>query len=294
VKYSFLLYLLSFFIAVTGYAQSALEQVLANSQSEQLDLKIQSMEKRIQDLTHNSVSGIAERTNLAAELQELRQEKGRRLLMRAIENTDTANLASEDVKGQSMRLTPRKGKTDGSALSKIADNTIKESNPALAGRDLPEGRPLVLYRDVDPADVYVAKELGQGDKKVIVYKVKDLRGREVFKTIGGQNSTAIIEKRLFPKEEVIIMDEGGKLQKAYPKAIYPDGTLEMKDQYGITARRKLGAYHLTETAQKIQGNQVMTYSDQKVNPFADNSDHPGLSPQEKKAMEALRKALCNL
>ncbi|MNU04144.1 hypothetical protein D3C72_2484340 [compost metagenome] len=62
----------------------------------------------------------------------------------------------------------------------------------------------------------------------------------------------------------------------------------------MTARRKLGAYHLTETAQKVQGNQVMTYSNQKVNPFADNSDHAGLSAQEKKAMEALRKALCNL
>jgi regulator of replication initiation timing len=292
VKFSLLL--LSFLFGLSAHAQSALDQVLANSQSEQLDLKIKSMEKRIQELTHNSVSGIAERTNLTTELKEMRQEKGRRLLMRAIEDTDTSKMMSEDIKSESMRLTPRKGKTDGSVLSKIADNTIKESNPALAGRDLPEGRPLVLYRDVDPADVYVAKELGKGDKKVIVYKVKDLRGREVFKTIDGQNSTAIIEKRLFPKEEVIIMDESGKLQKAYPKAIYPDGTLEMKDQYGMTARRRLGAYHLTETAQKVQGNQVMTYSNQKVNAFADNSEHAGLSAQEKKAMEALRKALCNL
>lgn len=292
MKYSVLL--LSFLIGLNASAQSALEQVLANSQAEQLDLKIQSMETRLQTLTQNSVSDIALRTNLNAELRELQQEKGRRLLMRAIENTDTSQMAISDIKGESMRLTPRKGKTDGSALSKIADNTIKESNPALSGRDLPAGRPLVLYRDVDPADVYVAKELGKGDQKVIVYKVKDLRGRDVFKTIDGQNSTAIIEKRLFPKEEVIIMDEGGKLQKAYPKAIYPDGTLEMKDQYGMTARRKLGAYHLTETAQKVQGNQVMTYSNQKVNPFADNSEHAGLSAQEKKAMEALRKALCNL
>ena len=292
MKFSLLIF--CFLFAFQTHAQSALDQVVANTQSEQLDLKITAMEKRLQTLTQNSVSAIAERTNVTAELTELKQEKGRRLLMRAIENTDTSTMSSADINGASMRLTPRKGKTDGSALSKIADNTIKESNPALAGRDLPEGRPLVLYRDVDPADVYVAKELGKGDQKVIVYKTKDIRGRETFKTLSGQNSTAIIEKRLFPKEEVIIMDESGKLQKAFPKAIYPDGTLEMKDQYGMTARRKLGAYHLTETAQKVQGNQVMTYSNQKVNPFADNSDHAGLSAQEKKAMEALRKALCNL
>jgi hypothetical protein len=280
--------------APAALAQSALEQVLANSQSEQLDLKITNTEKRIQELTRNSVSDIAARTNLTNQLQDLRQEKGRRLLMRAIEGTDTSNMNSESMKGESMRLRSRKGDTGSPTLNKIADDTIKASNPAIAGKDLPEGRPLVLYRDVDPSDVYLAKELGKGEEKVVVYKTQDLRGRTVYKTIDGKDSSAIIEKRLFPKEEVVIMDESGKLSKAYPKAIYPDGTLEMKDNNGITTRRAQGAYHLTESVQKVQGNQVTTYSGQKANPFADNSGNEKLSAQDKKALESLRKALCNL
>lgn len=248
---------------------------------------------KIKNNTSTSMQAITERTQLTAELQSLRQIKARNLLSKAIEGTDVASMTADQVEGNSMRLQKTKMNSGSPALDKIADQTIKESNPALMGRDLHKDRPFVLYRDVDPADVYIAKELGAGDKKVLVYKKKDLRGREIFLTLDGRNSSAIIQGKLFTKEEVIIRDEAGNLVKAYPKAIYADGTLEVKDRSGITTRRALGAYHLSDDIEKVSKDKITTYSGNEASVFG-GQDESKLSAKEKKALEALRKAFCNL
>jgi hypothetical protein len=228
-----------------------------------------------------SALDIAVRNTQAAHNQDyLRQQEARRLLELAIEGTDVSTMTSEQAQEAPVRYTSRKGDTGSELLNKVTDQTIKESNPAIAGKDTPVGRPLVLYRDVDPADVFVAKEIGSGDKKIVVYKSKDLRGRDVYKTLDGNVSNAIIEKKLFPKEEVIIRDEAGKLQKVYPKAIYADGTLEVKDQSGFTTRRAPGRYHLTDS---VKIPKLQNFEEDKT-----------LSAKERKALEALRKAYCDL
>lgn len=273
-------------------AESLLDAAIRNTEEQSLEGRMESLEQKIKNNTSTSMQAITERTQLAAELENLRQIKARNLLSKAIEGTDVASMSAEQVEGHSMRLQKTKMNSGSPVLDKIADQTIKESNPALMGRDLHKGRPFVLYRDVDPADVYLAKELGAGDKKVLVYKKKDLRGREIFLTLDGRQSSAIIQGKLFTKEEVIIRDEAGNLVKAYPKAIYADGTIEVKDQYGITTRRAQGAYHLSDDIEKASKTKVKTYSGNEVSIFG--GDDEKLSAKEKKAVEALRKAFCNL
>ncbi|MNT25322.1 hypothetical protein D3C72_1608360 [compost metagenome] len=152
---------------------------------------------------------------------------------------------------------------------------------------------MVLYRDVEPADLFTAKEFGKGDEKVIVYKSKDLSGRPVYKTLDGKVSNAIVQGKLFPKEEVLYQDVNGNLQKGYPKAIYLDGTLEIKEQNGATTRRAAGTYHLTDEVKSVHKNSVQTYSGKAASPYQ-NLDEANLSAKEKKALEALKRALCNM
>jgi hypothetical protein len=103
----------------------------------------------------------------------------------------------------------------------------------------------------------------------------------------------IVQGKFFTKEEVLIRDEAGNLVKAYPRAIYADGTLEVKDQYGITTRRAQGTYHLTDEVEKVSKGKIKTYSGNEVSVFG-GQDESKLSDREKKAVEALRKAFCNL
>lgn len=272
--------------------ESLLDAAIRNTQEQSLDGKIEQLEKSIKDNTDTSLKSITERTQLSADLLELRQVKARNVLLKAIEGTDMASMPQDPVEANSMRLQKTKMNSGSPVLDKIANQTIKESNPALMGSDLHKGRPFVLYRDVDPADVYVAKELGGGDKKVLVYKKRDIRGREIFVTLDGKNSSAIIQGKLFTKEEVIIRDEAGNLVKAYPRAIYADGTIEVKDQYGITTRRAMGAYHLSNDIDKVSKTKITTYSGNEASVYG--SDDSKMSEKEKKAVDALRKAFCNL
>ncbi len=291
MKYKVLLVLI--LINSYAHAESILDAAIRNTEAQSLDSKIEQLEERIKNNTDTSMKAITERTQLTADLQDLRQVKARNLLLKAIEGTDVASMTEMQAEGPRMRLPRAKMNSGSPLLDQVANETIKESNPAIKGWDLHKDRPFVLYRDVDPADVYIAKELGAGDKKVLVYKKKDLRGREVFLTLDGKNSSAIIQGKLFTKEEVIIRDEAGNLVKAYPKAIYADGTIEVKDQHGITTRRAQGAYHLSNDIEKVSKTKVTTYSGNEVH-ILGAQDESKLSEKEKKAVEALRKAFCNL
>lgn len=270
-------------------AQSILDSVIKDTQERSIDTRIKELELEINNNTSTSLEDIGKRTQLTADLLELRQIKARNLLSRAIEGTDV----SQHVEENSMRLQKTRMNSGSSLIDTIANQTIKESNPAIMGQELHKGRPFVLYRDIDPADIYIAKELGAGDKKVLVLKKQDLRGRSIFVTLDGRNSSAIIQGKLFSKEEVIIRDEAGNLVKAYPRAVYADGTLEVKDQYGITTRRAEGAYHLSNEIDKASKTTIKTYSGNEISVLG-QQDESKLSDKEKRALSALRKVFCDL
>ena len=245
-----------------------------------LDHKIRATEEKLKSVTGTSLNEIATRTNLENDLLELKREKGRRLVFMAIQGTDTNNMTLSPP--QFSHRYKKRSLEQGPLLNSIMDTTIEKSNPAIAGLRTPEGRPLVLYRDVDPKDVYLAKA---GTEEIVVYKSQDLRGRNVYKDLKGNVTNAIIQKSLFPKEEVIIMDEEGKLLKGIPKSIYADGTLEIRDAQGFTHRRPAGTYHLTD--------EIKSVTDGKITMHSGNSKET-LTEKEKKALSALKKMMCNL
>ena len=256
-------------------AESLLEKAMHNTDTLEINLKL--TQERINKIGGNTIMDIAERTNLENELKELRSEKSHRLLKLAIEGTDTASM---HLQGPLTSHRYGRRRSDlGGVLNNVMDNTIRESNPAIAGEITPKTRPLVLYRDVDPADIFIAKDQG---KEFIVYKSKDLRGRDVYKDLQGNVTPAIIQHKLFSQEEVIFKDEAGNLRQGHPRAIYPDGTLEIKDSTGVTIRRRKGAYHLTPDS-------VKTLSLHNQGPALES-----LSEKEAKALKALKKAMCGL
>lgn len=288
----FKVFLLLFIFSTHINAESLLDSIIRSTDEQSLDGKIEQLELKLKNNSGASLDAVIERTQVTSDLKFLNQVRARNILNRAIEDTDVASMTRDQVNGSPMRLQKSK-KTSGSpVLDKIVDQTIKESNPAIMGQDLHKGRAFVLYRDVDPQDVYYALELGDGSKKVLVYKKKDLRGRETFVTLDGKNSNVIVQGKFFTKEEVIIRDEAGNLVKAYPRAIYADGTLEVKDQYGITTRRAQGTYHLTNDIDKVSKTTVTTYPGNQASVYG--QDNSKMSDKEKKAVEALRKAFCNL
>ena len=256
-----------------AFADSALDQAV-------LETKISDTEMKLKAVSGNSLNDIAKRSNLENDLLALKQEKGRRLLKLAIEGTDTSAM-NLNLPSISHRFQDRTSDF-GAGLNEVMDNTITKSNPAIAGKKPVSGRPLVLYRDVEPEDVFMAKNQ-KGE--FVVYKSKDLRGRTVYKDLNGNVTEAVIQRKLFPKEEVVIMDEKGNLVKGTPKAIYADGTLEIKDQNGFTTRRPSGTYHLTDEIQSIKNNKVVMHSQNPESAY---------TAKEKKALEALKKALCGL
>lgn len=290
MKFKF--FLLLFLFNSYANAESLLDAVIKNTDEQVLDGKIEQLEQKLKNNTGASLDAVIERTQVTSELKFLNQVKARNILNEAVENTDVASMTREQLNGNSMRLQKSKLSSGSPALDKIVEQTIKESNPAIMGQDLHKGRAFVLYRDVDPGDVYYALALGGGDKKVLVYKKTDLRGRETFVTLDGKNSNVIVQGKFFTKEEVLIRDEAGNLVKAYPRAIYADGTLEVKDQYGITTRRAEGTYHLTDEVEKVSKGKIKTYSGNEVSVFG--GDDSKLSAKEKRAVEALRKAFCNM
>lgn len=266
--------------------QNVLDQAIKNTDI--LEQNISITKKKINEIKGNSLKDIALRSNLENDLMSLRREKGRRLLMMAIEGTDASSMELQSP-GFSQRFN-RRSKDFGPELNLIIDETISKSNPAIAGRKEISGRPLVLYRDVDPRDVFLAKN---GSEEFVVHKTQDLRGRTVYKDLNGNIRNAVIQKGLFSKEEVIFMDEKGNLIKGNPKAIYADGTLEIKDHSGITLRRQNGAYHLSDQIKTIEKGQIVMHSGRT----ASASSLEGtveLNEKEKKALKALKKALCGL
>lgn len=290
MKFKFLL--LFFLFNSYALAESLLDEVIRNTDEKILDEKIELLENKLKNKTGVSLNEVIERTQVTSELKFLNQIKARNILNKAIENTDVTLMTREQINGNSMRLQKSKMSSGSPMLDKIVDQTIKESNPAIMGQDFHKGRAFVLYRDIDPGDIYHALALGGGDKKVLVYKKIDLRGRETFVTLDGKNSNVIVQGKFFTKEEVLIRDEAGNLVKAYPRAIYADGTLEVKDQYGITTRRAEGTYHLTNEVEKVSKGNIKTYSGNEISVFG--GDDSKLSAKEKRAVEALRKAFCNL
>ena len=261
------------------YSQSILEQAITNTDT--LELNISLTEERIKEIRGNSLQDVARRSNLSNELLRLKQEKGRRLLLMAIEDTDVSRM---DIESAEISKRFRRRTVDfGTHLNVLMGNTIIQANPAIAGVQKISGRPLVLYRDVDPSDVFMAKDPMRGE--FVVYRTKDLRGRSVYKDLSGNVSEAVIQRRIFPKEEVVIMDEKGNLLKGTPKAIFEDGTLEIRDSSGLTQRRRAGAYHLTDEIESVQGNKIIMRS---------GRTESNLTDKEKKALAALKKAMCGL
>lgn len=269
-----------------AWGQSALEQAIKNTDI--LEYNISLTEKKINGITGNNLKDIAMRSNLENDLLSLKREKGRRLLMMAIEGTDVSSmeLQSPDLSHRFNRRT----NDFGSGLNSVMDETISKSNPAIAGAKEVAGRPLVLYRDVDPRDVFMAKE---GAKEMVVYKTKDLRGKIVYKDLKGNTTNAIIQRALFAKEEVVFMDEKGNLLKGTPRAIFPDGTLEIRDHSGFTLRRQNGAYHLSDQIKAIEKGQVVMHSGRTA-PVSSLTETVQLNEKERKALKALKKALCGL
>lgn len=256
-------------------AESLLEKAIQNTDT--LEINIKEAQERINDIKGNTLTDIAKRTEFENELLELRREKSRRLLKLAIEGTDTASLNLQET--PTSHRYHRRNKDFGDTLNRVMDHTIKESNPAIAGETLPTTRPLVLYRDVDPADIFMAKDQG---KEFIVYKSIDLRGRTVYKDLQGNATSGVIQHKVFNQEEVIFKDEDGKLKKGLPRAIHPDGTLEIKDSTGVTIRRRKEAYHLTPDSGK-----TLSLHNQ-------GSSLESLTDKEARALKALKKAMCGL
>ncbi len=256
-------------------AESLLEKAMHNTDTLEINIKL--TQERINKISGSTIIDIARRTNLENDLQRLRREKSRRLLKLAIEGTDTASMNLQET--PTSHRYRRRNSDLGNVLNNVMDNTIKESNPAIAGEMIPTTRPLVLYRDVDPADIFIAKDQGE---EFIVYKSKDLRGRVVYKDLKGNITGAVVQQKLFTQEEVIFKDEVGNLKKGLPRAIYPDGTLEIKDSSGVTIRRRQGAYHLTPDSAK-----TLSLHDQGPN-------LESLSDKEVRALKALKKAMCGL
>ena len=269
-KLGFLLFIFS----TAALAQTALDHAV-------LETKIIQTEEKLKNLTGNSLKDIAQRSNLENDLMTFKQEKGRRILSMAIEGTNTTSM--DLTTPEFLHRYQRRTSDFGPNLNQIMDSTIEKSNPAIAGKKEISGRPLVLYRDVDPEDVFMAKDPVKGE--IVVYKSKDLRGRPVYKDLNGNVTAAIIQRKVFPKEDVIIMNENGSLLKGTPKAIYADGTLEVRDQYGFTTKRQNGAYMLSDQIKSIENGQPIMYSGNKPE---------ALSDKEKKALEALKKAMCGL
>ncbi|MFS4458726.1 hypothetical protein [Bdellovibrio sp. HCB2-146] len=271
-------------------AESVLDQVLNNTQDEQIALR----EEKIKGLTGVSLKDIATRTQLEHEIKVLKQEKGRRVLQQAIENTDMNQVSSERT-AERNRFAPRRTDSGSPLLNSVIDETVAESNPAVRGREIPKERPLVLYRDADPEDIFMAKEIGGAKEKIAVYKSTDLRGRTVYKTVGDRRVVnVIVYEKVFPQEQVIYKDVSGNLKKGYPNAIYSDGTLEIKEQAGTTTRRTPGTYHLSDEVGKINNNQIETHYGKKASPYEDFSQRKDLTENEKRALEKLKRALCNL
>ena len=73
-----------------AWGQSALEQAIKNTDI--LEQNISLTEKKINGITGNNLKDIAMRSNLENDLLSLKREKGRRLLMMAIEGTDVSSM----------------------------------------------------------------------------------------------------------------------------------------------------------------------------------------------------------
>lgn len=287
MKYSLFIFI---FLSLSASAQTVLDQIINNTQDDQIAIR----QEKINGLTGVTLKDIATRTQLEHEIKVLKQEKGRRILQQAIENTDRSTMVTTSP--EKNRFSPRTQDLGSPVLNAVADETIAESNPAIRGREVPKERPLVLYRDANPEDIFMAKEVGGSSKeKIVVFKSTDLRGRSVYKTIDDRRVVnVIVYEKVFPQEQVVYKDVSGDLLKGYPKAIYSDGTLEIKEQVGTTTRRAPGTYHLSDEVGKIKNGQIETHHGKKASPYEDFSKRTDLSEREKKALEKLKRALCNL
>lgn len=255
-------------------ADSVLVEEVKKKEVYTLDRKIQQIEFQIKNDMRSSPEAVAERAQLTESLALLRKEQANQSIKKATKGFDMSSLLLDQV----VSRIEKKKEFIGVAFTKV----VSHINEKIVKSDALKERPLILHRDVNPADIFTAKELGGENKKILVYKTKDSEGRTLYKTLDGKDTDAIVEKKLFPKGEVIIRNETGSVTKGRPTAIYPDGTLEVKGQNGLTVRSSQGAYHLEE------GPQVKS----KV-PAFDAQDLNKLSDQDQKAIEAVRQMLCH-
>lgn len=282
--------IISIALSTYSFGNSLLDEIVKNTNVSQFN--IDHLEEELAKVKGRSMSDIIKRTQLEFEISEQKKLKAKFILDQALKNTKVQEMG--DTKPVEARFSRRSIDLGSDRLNEVVDKTIEKSNPAIEARNLsPQGRPIMIGRDIDPDDLYYAKK-GHGGEKVVVQKTKDLRGRIVYKDLEGRVVDNIISGKVFEKNDVIYRDEKGNLSKGYPKAIYSDGTLEFRDQYGMTQRRKMGHYHLSDDISSVRSQSITTHSGKTLSVYDDLESDKGLSAREKKAIGALRKVMCDL
>lgn len=274
------------------FASDLLDEIVRNTIIE--GVNIEKLEGQRNLIKGNSLLDIINRTKLDEEISRQKQLRAKTVLEMAIKSTDVSNINSEISLDQT-RLKKRTVDLGSDVLNKMVDETVVRSNPALASmKHMPNGRPLVLGRDVDMDNLYHARNPLKKSETMIVEKTNDLRGRTVYKSLDGKVVDYTPIGKVFDKSDVIYRDESGKLQKGYPKAIYSDGTLEFKDQHGFTQRRMAGSYHLSDDIASVNGEKIKMNSQRIVSVYDDLDGDKSISTREKNALKSLRRVMCNL
>ncbi len=79
-----------------------LDEVIENTRTD--DYQIELREQKLNDITGNSLNDVVTRTQLLNEVKFLKQEKGRKLLMEAIESTYTSTMPAQNKTLQKIRF----------------------------------------------------------------------------------------------------------------------------------------------------------------------------------------------
>lgn len=273
-------------------ASDLLDEIIRQNQIE--GVSIEQLEAQKNSIKGNTLLDIINRTKIDEEISRQKHIKAKILLEMAINNTDISQINPDPSIDQN-RFKKRTTDLGSDLLNRTVDETVVKSNPALASMNhKPSGRALVLGRDVDMDNLYHARNPMKKSETMIVEKTTDLRGRTVYKSLDGKVVDYTPMGKVFAKNDVIFKDETGKLQKGYPKAIYADGTLEFKDQYGLTQRRIAGSYHLSDDIASFDGDKIKTNSQKSVSIYDDLDSNNNLSSREKNALKSLRRVMCNL
>lgn len=284
-------FLMNFFLSSSIFATTLLNQIVENTNI--AEFNIENLEGELSLIKGNSMMDIIRRSELESEISRQKELKAKFLLDQSIKNTDIGafeNKAEQEVS----RFQRRNVDLGSDKLNNVVDRTIENSNPAIAAKSLtPQGRPLIIGQDVDIENLFFAKG-ASANEKIVVYRTTDLRGRVVYKNLDGNTVDNIVLGKVFNKSDIIFRNESGEFAKGFPKAIFADGTLEFRDQYGMTQRRAIGSYHLSDDFLSARGQSVTTHSGESLSVYDSVDNNKSLSEREKKALKALQKIMCNL